>query len=381
MPGKRRRPSERRCIGTIDESGDDIVHSRRDTEKNRRRKWPSRNDQVVFELVGRRGRVRRGSRSSLLVDTGTTSSLCPIKLINKLEIRPVSKRLLAIGGASLPVLGRVTARVTLGKFEKLQNFWVTPLDLDGSLLGLDFLVPHEMKVDPGSREMQWNEGSVKLTTPALDEEASATQGKNVGLKVRPEFADNDEGSKSSIDDASGNVRRKLGNDERGEARGVRKRDRRANEPTTSEDCRAKVVRMREERDQALVELEKVKRNSEERNERLESRIAKLEAELEARKLKANDEIKALKSELENRWSGVYEDAVREKEYLSRILNQAETERKDAIESKGRVEKRIEDVEKKFEQMLGHMKNLEIKSQKKILSQENEVLSTRNKGGD
>ena len=338
-----------------------------------------------------------------LVDTGTTSSLCPIKLINKLEIRPVSKRLLAIGRASFPVLGRVTARVTLGKFETRHNFWVTPLDLDCPLLGLDFLVPNGMKVDPGSREVQWKEGSVKLTTPALDEEASATQRKNVGLKVRPEFADHDERSKSSIDDASGQVQRKLGNDERGEAKGARKRDRRANESTTSEECRVKVVRMREERD--LVELEKVKRNLEERNERFETRIATLEAELEAQKSKANNEIQALKSELEdrsNRLSEAYEDAVREKGCLSRMLDQAETERKDAIKSKGRAEKRIEDVEKKFEQMLGRMKNFEMgvakwktaceekdraledmkrkldASQKTILSQEKGVWSTRNK---
>ena len=133
--------------------------------------------------------------------------------------------------------------------------------------------------------------------------------------MRPEFADHDERSKSSIDDASGQVQRKLGNDERGEAKGARKRDRRANESTTSEECRVKVVRMREERDRALVELEKVKRNSEERNERFETRIATLEAELEAQKSKANNEIQALKSELEdrsNRLSEAYEDAVREK---------------------------------------------------------------------
>ena len=73
------------------------------------------------------------------VDTGSPTSLCPVELVSQLETRPASKRLTAIGGARLPVLGRVTARVTLGKFEVWHDFWVKSIEWNGPVLGLDFL--------------------------------------------------------------------------------------------------------------------------------------------------------------------------------------------------------------------------------------------------
>ena len=105
-----------------------------------------------------------------LIDRGSPTSLCPADFVDQLEVRPASKRLTAIGGARHLVLGRVTARATLEKFEAWHDFWVTSIELDRPVIGLDFLIPNGMKVDPRAKEMNWDGGSMKLLTPATAEE-------------------------------------------------------------------------------------------------------------------------------------------------------------------------------------------------------------------
>eukprot|EP00118_Oscarella_pearsei_P000508 m.5131 g.5131 ORF g.5131 m.5131 type:complete len:789 (+) comp12169_c0_seq2:90-2456(+) len=143
-----------------------------------------------------------------------------------------------------------------------------------------------------------------------------------------------------------------------------------------EETKVELVRMREDRDRVIVEMDQMKRKGQEKIESLESKVAQLEqkcgsssqemAQVE-KKLKAHDEkamatIRALETESEAKIKQLielYEYTAMEKETLSRQLIQGDIERKDAVSAKERAEKKSKELSKEMDRLQGRVKNLQV----------------------
>jgi hypothetical protein len=105
-----------------------------------------------------------------LVDNGTTVSLGPKSLVQS-QVLPVrdAGEISGVDGQPLEVEGKVALKIQLGKWVAVHEFLVVPTQMNGPILGADFLLKHGMVVDLLRKQLQWGEGTVQLATPAADQ--------------------------------------------------------------------------------------------------------------------------------------------------------------------------------------------------------------------
>ncbi|PGH38098.1 MAG: hypothetical protein CRN43_17270, partial [Candidatus Nephrothrix sp. EaCA] len=76
-----------------------------------------------------------GKTVFLLLDSGSSRSLCPQKLVRPRDIKPADQKLLAANGTEIIVLGQAVIQLRISGLMIETTMLVTP-QLDGILLGL-----------------------------------------------------------------------------------------------------------------------------------------------------------------------------------------------------------------------------------------------------
>ena len=113
-----------------------------------------------------------GTEVEFLIDTGAGPSLLPMSLVEDAAKIHGRAQVLGISGTPIDIVGKLSARVELGKWSVVHEFLVTTLDLKGPVLGLDFLMPNNMQVKCIQREptLVWPKGRIPLVTNVSDNE-------------------------------------------------------------------------------------------------------------------------------------------------------------------------------------------------------------------
>ena len=89
-----------------------------------------------------------------LVDTGASITLVSQKVVNfeDHQIDPVSFDIYQANGDPLPVVGQIVSEITLGPLRVSHNIVVADIH-DDAILGIDFLMQHDCKLDLPSQQL------------------------------------------------------------------------------------------------------------------------------------------------------------------------------------------------------------------------------------
>ena len=89
-----------------------------------------------------------GLSVKFLVDTGASMTLMSQKVVNfeDHQIDPVSFDIYQANGDPLPVVGQIVSEITLGPLRVCHNIVVADIH-DDAILGIDFLMQHDCKLD------------------------------------------------------------------------------------------------------------------------------------------------------------------------------------------------------------------------------------------
>ena len=89
-----------------------------------------------------------------LVDTGASITLVSQKVVNfeDHQIDPVSFDIYQANGDPLPVVGQIVCEITLGPLRVSHNIVVADIH-DDAILGIDFLIQHDCKLDLPSQQL------------------------------------------------------------------------------------------------------------------------------------------------------------------------------------------------------------------------------------
>lgn len=118
------------------------------------------------------GKVQ-GSPCRCIIDTGSNITIVRpdvvAKVAKKINIKPVDCYLKTVTGEAAPVVGRATLHFQIGNFETCQEVWLAEIT-DPCVIGLDFLVRHNCRVDIASATLTVGKMSIPLLRPAAEEQ-------------------------------------------------------------------------------------------------------------------------------------------------------------------------------------------------------------------
>jgi hypothetical protein len=78
-----------------------------------------------------------GKRIAVLLDTGCENNLCPRKPVNDAALEPTSQRLIAANGTQIPLLGKFTTEIRIGR-KSFQVTFVVSEAVSEMILGCHF---------------------------------------------------------------------------------------------------------------------------------------------------------------------------------------------------------------------------------------------------
>ena len=86
------------------------------------------------------------------------------RLRNTLSVEPVESSLRTVTGATAPIQGRGKLPISMGSYDVLHNFWIAEIT-DECILGLDFMVKHDCRVDLRDCILHIKEEEIPLLSP------------------------------------------------------------------------------------------------------------------------------------------------------------------------------------------------------------------------
>ena len=105
---------------------------------------------------------------SCLVDTGAVVSIVPDHIVDQTAMSPFPSgqepKLTTVTGDPLEEIGQVSIEVTIGHWHTMHKFVVVQFNAC-PIIGLDFLLDHEMILDLAQRRLEWSGGVAELSTP------------------------------------------------------------------------------------------------------------------------------------------------------------------------------------------------------------------------
>ena len=117
-----------------------------------------RRPKQVITITRRSGLIVTGQIDGLpvklLVDTGASITLMSQKVINfeDHKIEPVNFDIYQANGDPLPVVGQIVGEITLGPLRVSHNIVVADIH-DDAILGIDFLMQHDCKLDLPNQQL------------------------------------------------------------------------------------------------------------------------------------------------------------------------------------------------------------------------------------
>ena len=86
------------------------------------------------------------------------------RLRNTLSVEPVESSLRTVTGATAPIQGRGKLPISMGSYDVLHDFWIAEIT-DECILGLDFMVKHDCRVDLRDGVLHIKEEEIPLLRP------------------------------------------------------------------------------------------------------------------------------------------------------------------------------------------------------------------------
>ena len=109
-----------------------------------------------------------GHECQITIDTGSNVSIIRPDILERLTntqpVQPVESSLRTVTGATAPIQGRGKLPISMGTYDVVHDFWIAEIT-DECILGLDFMVEHDCRVDLKDGILHIKEEEIPLLRP------------------------------------------------------------------------------------------------------------------------------------------------------------------------------------------------------------------------